>query len=438
MNTSRRQFLQTAGMTVGISSIAASRSAFAANDKLRTVHVGVGGKGRSDLAEMASHPGVEIAALCDVDAEILAQQSALHPRAKTYRDYREMISSLGDSVDAVVVSTPDHTHASAAMTAFNHRKGVYCQKPLTHEIHEARQLRRVAEEKGLVTQLGIQGSATLHYRQAVQQIRSGAIGKVHSVAAWSFKNWGYDGPAFAQHDEVPESLDWNLWLGPAAMRPYKAGVYHTKQWRKLIDFGTGTLGDMGVHIFDTPFRALQLSAPNWARTTCRQPTGIGHPEQNMVVYEFPATKYTTGPLQWTWWDGALAPPSIDSVDLPRDLALPRQGSLVFGEAGTLLLPHVAEPQVYAKGVRVKPAATELEPRNHYHEWVDACMGNGETTSPFSYGSPLTEALLLGVVANRFPGRQLNWDSRKLQVTNLEEANKLIRRVPREGFAVAGL
>jgi predicted dehydrogenase len=433
----RREFLKSSAAVAGFAILPSSVRAFSPNEKLRTAHVGVGGKGRSDLSSMASHAGVEVAALCDVDSKTLAQQSELHPKAKLFRDYREMISSLGDSIDAVVVSTPDHTHAPAAMTAFNHGKPVYCQKPLTHEVFEARQLRLVSEKKGLVTQMGIQASATLHYRKAVELIRVGEIGKVHSVIAWSYKNWGYDGPAFDVENEVPDSLDWNLWLGTAGARPYVEKVYHPGQWRKQVDFGTGTLGDMGVHIFDTPFRALELTAPRFAETTCRKPTGIGHPESNKVYYEFPGTKYTTDTLKWTWYDGKLAVPMIDSVNLPKDLKLPRQGSMFLGEAGNLLLPHVAEPQVFTEGARF-PRKFDLEPRNHYHEWVDACMGNGKTSSPFTYGSPLTEALLLGVVANRFPGKRLEWDAKNLKVTNLDEANALIRRTPRDGFEVAGL
>lgn len=433
----RREFLKFSAAFAGFAVLPSSVRAFSPNEKLRTAHVGVGGKGRSDLSSMASHAGVEVAALCDVDSSTLAKESEKHPKAKTFADYREMISSLGDSIDAVVVSTPDHTHAPAAMTAFNHGKPVYCQKPLTHEVFEARQLRLVSEKKGLVTQMGIQASAGLPYRRATKLIRSGAIGKVNAVVAWSFKNWGYDGPAFTNPDEVPETLDWNLWIGTAGMRPYKKGIYHPGQWRKQVDFGTGTLGDMGVHIFDTPFRALKLTAPLWARTNCRKPTGVGHPEQNMVTYEFPGTKYTTDTLKWTWYDGGLAPPEINSVNLPADLKLPKQGSMFLGESGSLLLPHVSEPQLFMEGAR-SPKKFDLEPRNHYHQWVDACRGEGKTSSPFSYGSPLTEALLLGVVANRFPGKTLKWNAEELRVTNLDEANALIRTSPRDGFEIAGL
>ncbi len=434
----RRQFLKASTAIAVGSTLSSPLRAFDANAKLRTAHVGVGGMGGADLKSISSHAGVEVAALCDVDAGILKSAAATFPNARTFRDYREMIATMGDTIDAVVVSTPDHTHAPAAMTAMNHGKPVYCQKPLTHEVFESRQLRLVAAEKGLATQMGIQASAGLAYRQATQMIQSGVIGKVSRVLAWSFKNWGYDGPAFTSFDPVPDNLEWNLWIGTADMRKYKKGVYHQGAWRKQIDFGTGTLGDMGVHIFDTPYRALALTSPTWCQTTCRPPTGVGHPEQNIVEYEFPGTKYTTDTMRWTWYDGAYAPPSAEGLGLPDGLKLPNQGSLFVGEEGTMLLPHASTPQLFPEEKFKDAGYPDLEPRDHYHQWVDACIGEGQTSSPFAYAGPLTEALLLGVVANRFPGKKLMWDADSLRVTNLPEANALLKRTPRDGFQVAGL
>jgi hypothetical protein len=286
--------------------------------------------------------------------------------------------------------------------------------------------------------MGIQVHAGQEYRRATQMIQSGVIGLVSQVHAWSFKNWGYDGGPLTGSQPVPDQLDWNLWIGTAAMRPYHSGIYHPGNWRKMIDFGTGTLGDMGVHIFDTPYRALQLTAPKWVQTTCRPPTGIGHPEKNIVRYEFPGTPYTTESLTWVWYDGAFAPPDARELQLPGDVQLPDQGSLFVGEKGWMLLPHVSEPVLLPaeRFSDVKPP--EIEPLDHYHQWVEACLGQGQTSAHFGYAGPLTEALLLGVVANRFPDQRLNWDATAMRVTNVEQANALIRRSYRAGFEVVQL
>ncbi|MCA9069322.1 MAG: Gfo/Idh/MocA family oxidoreductase, partial [Planctomycetaceae bacterium] len=315
MSWQRRDFLKT---SVALAAGGVwPQFAFSAspNGKLRTAHIGVGGMGGADLNAVSSHRMVEVAALCDVDSSRLESAHKKHPGAKTFRDYRELFAEMADSIDAVVVSTPDHTHAPAAMTALNHNKPVYCQKPLTHEIFEARQLRLAAEKKAVPTQMGIQVHSSATYRRAVEMIQSGVIGKVKQVHAWSNKNWGYDRGPFTKTTAPPQNLAWHLWLGVADERPFVPGVYHPGQWRKLIDFGTGTLGDMGVHIFDTPYAALELTAPKWVKTTCRKPTGVGHPERNIVQYEFPGTKHTTESMIWTWYDGGYAPPKSEEVGL---------------------------------------------------------------------------------------------------------------------------
>lgn len=434
----RREFLKTSAALAGMSVLPSRGWALSANGKLRTAHIGVGGMGGADLESISSHPMVEVAALCDVDSGRLGKAATLHPGSKTFGDYREMIASMGEKIDAVVVSTPDHSHAPAAMTAMNAGKPVYCQKPLTHEVFEARQLRVISEKKGLVTQMGIQVHSSATYRRAVRMIQSGVIGKVSRVYAWSHKNWGYDGGALSPEQSPPTYLDWDRWLGTASLRPFVPKVYHPGQWRKLVDFGTGTLGDMGVHIFDTPYAALELTAPLWAKTTCRPPTGIGHPEKNIVEYEFPETKYTTTSMLWTWFDGASSPPRQEALNLPEGAALPDQGSLFVGEGGQMLLPHVEEPMLFPQEKFKDYTPPVIEDGNHYYQWVDACMGKGKTSASFSYGGRLTEALLLGVVANRFPGKKLTWDAELLKVTNLPEANALLKREYRSGFEVANL
>lgn len=438
VSVTRRTFLVTAAVAAGWNGSRSRLVAASPGGRLRTAHVGVGGMGSADLGSIASHPQVEVAALCDVDQQTLEKAAARHPHARTFRDFREMLATLGDTIDAVVVSTPDHTHAPAAMSALNLGKAVYCQKPLTHEVHEARQLRRVAETKGLVTQMGIQVHSSAVYRRAARMIQEGVIGKVSHVHAWSSKNWGYDGAAPANGQAPPAALDWNLWLGTAATRPYTAGLYHPGNWRRMVDFGTGTLGDMGVHIFDTPFDALELTAPRWVRTTCRAPTGVGHPERNVVEYEFPGTAHTASSLRWTWYDGADAPPKSADVKLPEAVKLPDQGSLFIGEGGVMLLPHIGEAVLFPEERFADYRRPDVADVNHYHQWVDACLGTGKTSADFAYAGRLTESLLLGVVANRFPGRTLTWNAEALTVVDVPEATTLIRRTYRDGFQVEGL
>lgn len=435
---SRRRFVFLGAASAALAGLPLRLQAASPNGKLRTAHIGVGGMGGADLGSIASHAKVEVAALCDVDANTLAGAKGRHPHAETFRDYREMIAKLGDKIDAVVVSTPDHTHAPAAMTALNAGKPVYCQKPLTHEVFEARQLRLKAAEKKLVSQMGIQVHSSAVYRRAVAIIQSGAIGKVSRVYAWSSKNWGFDGAALPSAQPAPGHLDWNLWLGTAGERPFAPGVFHPGNWRKLVDFGTGTLGDMGVHIFDTPYAALELTYPKWAKTTCRAPTGVGHPEKNVVEYEFPGTKYTTDSLLWTWYDGSFAPPKSEDLKLPQGINLPDQGSLFVGEGGVMLLPHVAEAVLFPQEKFKDYKRPDVKDGNHYHQWVDACLGTGTTSADFGYAGLLTEALLLGVVANRFPGQKLEWNAEKLLVTNVAEANPLIKKPYRKEFEVPGL
>ena len=227
---------------------------------------------------------------------------------------------------------------------------------------------------------------------------------------------------------MPDTLDWDLWLGTSAERPYVEGVYHPGNWRKLLDYGCGTLGDMGVHIFDTPYNALALDVPDTIVTECRPPTGFGFPENNVVTYTFPATDYTTDGFKWVWYDGPGAPPAVSELELPGGQEIHDQGAMFIGEKGRLYLPHfMMIPQKIVDGEFVdidadierlevssemgKPVRDyTLESPKHYHQFVDACLGEGETTAPFSYASRLTETILLGTIAGRFPGETLHWDA----------------------------
>jgi predicted dehydrogenase len=437
---SRRSFLKRTAAFSSITFLPASVWALMKNGKLRTAHIGVGGMGAEDLASISSHPLVEVAALCDVDSINLAAAHKLHPGARTFTDYRVLLEQMHSSIDAVIVSTPDHTHAPASIMAMEMGKHIYCQKPLTHHISEARAMARLAGEKNLVSQMGIQVHSFYDYRLATHLIQSGLIGKVSTVRAWSPKNWGMDSPAPSGSDPIPETLDWNLWLGTAPERPYKNDLYHPVNWRKILDYGCGTLGDMGVHIFDTPYKALELDVPKTVMTSCREPNGFAHPEKNVVTYQFPGTRYTTRHLKWVWYDGVDAPEEHDDLVLPGNEQLPEQGAMFIGQKGRLLLPHFMElPRLIVDG-KYEPLDMEeigksfgpapsvrsygQEGNLHYHQFVDACLGKGECSAPFSYASRLTETILLGVVANRFPDRTLKWD-KEASLFRQQEVNQYL-------------
>ena len=436
----RRHFIKNTAALASGALLPASVWALAKDGKLRTAHIGVGGMGGEDLKAISSHELVEVTALCDVDANNLATAKMLHPKAKVYSDYRKLLDEMGGNIDAVIVSTPDHTHAPASMKAMEMGKPVYCQKPLTHHVSEARAMRKMAEEKGLVTQMGIQVHSFYDYKLATVLIQAGIIGKVKTVRAWSPKNHGYDGSVPVGADPVPDHLDWNLWLGTAAERPYKEGFYHPGTWRKLIDYGCGTLGDMGVHIFDTPYNALELDVPRTIKNKCRKPTGFGYPEHNIVTYKFPGTKYTAKTLKWVWYDGLGAPKLHKDLMLPDNEQLPDQGAMFMGEKGRLLLPHFMQlPKLIVNGKYQELDIAKYDQSNqlgepirdyntegnkHYHQFVDACMGKGNCSAPFSYSARLTETILLGTIAGRFPNKTLHWDNETARFSK-EAANKFL-------------
>ncbi|MFV1995913.1 MAG: Gfo/Idh/MocA family protein [Verrucomicrobiales bacterium] len=428
---SRRNFVKCSAALGSFFILPSGLRANSPNGKICTAHIGCGGKGKTDLRSLAELPNTQVIGLCDVDTLRCGKDQLLetHQSARFYQDYREMLAQLVDKVDAVSISTPDHTHYPATVAAMEMGKHVYTQKPLTHKVAEARHLMELAREKNLVTQMGIQNQSSLAYRLATSFVQSGVLGKVSRVYVWSHKNWGYDGEPYTEESAVPENLDWNLWLGTAPIRPFLEKVYVPGQWRRMLDFGCGTLGDMGVHIFDTPFRSLELKEPKWVEMECRPPTSFGHPEQNMVRYGFQPTRHTTDDFTFTWWDGEGAPRAAENPDLqlPEGKELPQQGALFVGEAGRMVLPHTAAPSFYPAELRGELVKPEGMPSavNHYEQFTDAIEGVGTTTANFDYSAPLVEALLVGVVAAQFPGKRLKWNARKMKVTNLPEANALL-------------
>ena len=425
----RRDFLKTSSVFAGISILPSRVWAASPNSRLQIAQVGVGNRGMGNLESLLRLPNIDMVGFCDVDKNYLDAASALVPSTETYRDYRKMFEKLDSKIDAVLVATPDHMHAPIAMAAMDYGKHVYCEKPLAHNVQENRELRTLSEKKNLVTQLGIQVASSIGQRMTVEYIRSGLIGKVSEVHVWSNKQWGRDedrAPLGA--NPIPDSLDWNLWLGVAQERKFINDYYHPGQWRKLIDFGTGTLGDMGVHIFDTPYRALELTDPVSATATCRKSNSFAHPVSNRVEYEFGRTQYSARKLKWVWYDGDFAPPTIPGFSLPDGIEMPNQGCVFIGEDGNhLMMPHMSGPRTYPQELIRSVPVPKLDPIDHHGEWVDACLTNGKTRSPFSYGGPLTETLQLGVVASKFPERSLNWNAKSMKITNLRAANQYIGR-----------
>lgn len=435
----RREFLvRSSALTLTLPFWARGVHGFAESNagRLRLASIGVGGMGASDLSSLSSHAQVDIVALCDVDSNRLKSAGEKHPQAKQFSDYRKMLDEMNDDVDAVQVSTPDHTHAPAALSAMSRGKHVYCQKPLTHDVSESRQMRMLAQQKKLVTQMGTQIHSHTDYRTAVSLIQSGIIGQVKEVHSWSNKTWGYDGPEPMQN-EVPANLDWNLWLGTAPERPYSESQYHPANWRRWYDFGCGTMGDMAIHILDPVFSALQLGAPLKIVSSSPEPPKKSYGMKNQTRFTFGPSKFTTQSFVLTWNDGGLMP---DTSSWPKQLGkdgkerqLPDQGSMFVGEKGYVLLPHVAQPILLPESNFAKTEVQRQPDGNHYHLFVDACLGGAPTTAHFGYAGPLTEAVLLGVLANRFPQQELQWNADAMTIPNHAMANALLRRRYRSGF-----
>ncbi len=443
MKTTRRKFLRSSTAGLGAPLIFPGLlRADTPNKKLNHAAIGTGGQGGSDLANIASHSMVHVAALCDVDATRLDQAAAKYPGARKYRDWREMLEKEGDKIDSVSVGVPDHMHAIMSIAAMKRGKHVYCEKPLTHDVWEARQMQLVAKKAGVVTQMGNQIQSNIEYRSAVILLQQGVIGKIKEIHAWSGATYPLYGKQTGE-DPIPDTLNWDHWIGTAPTRPYKKGLYHSFNWRAWIDFGTGPVGDFGCHILDTPFKAVELTAPTSIKATVSEKwkndpnvNTENWPDSAIYEYVFPGTRYTTGKtINVTWYDGKNRPPRELAPFEKPDRQYPGGGSLFVGEGGVLLLPHVGGPQLVPYSKNKGLERPKLKGRSHYHSFVDACLGKDKTTSHFDFAAPLAEAVILGTVANRFDGKELKWDAEKLRVTNLEDANRLVRRNYRKGWEV---
>lgn len=440
IQTSRRRFLKRSSLVatapVVIPNLLSSASP---NSKLSHAVVGCDGQGWGDLSNISSHPNVNVTAICDVDTARMSKAAAKFPNARKYQDWRELLTNEGDKIDSLQVAIPDHMHASVAIAAMERGKHVYCEKPLAHEISEARAMGQAAKEAGVVTQMGNQIQSSIEYRSAVMLIQSGVIGKIKEVHAWSGASFPRQGrPSGA--DPIPKTLDWDKWLGVAAERPYKNGIYHPFNWRGWQDFGTGPIGDFMCHIMDSPFKALELTAPgsviatgvpdDWAQN--EKWNTENWPAWATYDYDFPGTKWTTGDrIAVRWYDGGKKPPRKLAGFEKDERQLPGGGSLFIGETGNLLLPHVGGPQLVPYSKNKGLTRPKLKGRSHYHSFVNACLGKDKTTSNFGFAVPLTETTLLGNIANRFHGQKLIWNHKEMKITNHSGAHALVHREPRK-------
>lgn len=439
--TNRRSFLRHTG-AAAVATPLFVRSLFSApaSGRVRHASFGAAGMAGGDMTAFSSHPNIDFVAAAEVDMGRLdlVKKHFKDSKIKIYQDWREMLDKEHKNLDSVNVGTPDHMHAPMAMSAMQLGLHAYVQKPLAHDIYEVRRLTEYARQKKLVTQMGIQIHSAAYYRIGVAVIQSGAIGKVKEVHTWSSKKWGDLTSLPEKSDPVPNTLDWDLWLGVCAKRPYISGYYHPGNWRKRLDFGTGTFGDMGCHIFDPVFEALALTAPRSVRSDGPPPNRWNWSIDSIIRYVFPGTQYTEGKtVVVNWYDGDQRPPK-DVQALLGKHPMPDQGSIFLGTKGVMVLPHIALP-ILLPDAQFKDYKLPRDPgTSHNKQFIDAVLGKAKTSAPFDYSGPLTESVLLGGVATRFPHTTLEWDAAGLRFGNSPEASAIIRRPYREGWEVKGL
>jgi hypothetical protein len=462
---SRRRFMY------GVASVAGAtfagpyivRAADVTTEKIRVASVGVNGKGASDVDQVAGAGG-EVAALCDVDENSLNAKAKKFPNAKLYRDFRKMFDEMGKSIEAVTVSTPDHCHGIIAGTALRMGKHVYCQKPLTQTVYEARTLRQLAKDKKVATQMGNQGSAGPGLRRAVEVIQSGVIGNVSEVHVWSNRPIWPQGLARPEgSDPVPSTLDWDLWLGPAKVRPYKKDVYAPFKWRGWRDFGTGALGDMACHTVNMPFRAVKMGYPNVVE--CEIASRVYEetfPKSSRIRFEFPEREGLP-PLKFWWYDGnpddKQLSPLRPSADLTKEIVemrgkLPGSGALLVGDKGKIFSADdygatfylmLKDEKKYKGGdnheaVKEIPQSIPRAPgkgddQSMKLEWFEMIKDHNKASySNFDIAAYLTEIILLGCIAmNVGEGVRMEWDGPNMKSPNVPDAAKFVKRDSRPGW-----
>ncbi len=437
---SRRRFLTAAGGAT-IAAPFVSRISWAEGSpmgKIQHAGIGAGGKGRGDIAEICGHPKATLIAAADVDTQPLERLKKSYPQAQCFRDYRQMLTKLGDKIDTVSVSTPDHMHAIASLSAMNMGKHVYCQKPLVQSIAEGRAMLAAAKKNKVVVQMGTQLASGFYERMAIHFAQSKAVGEIKEAWVFSHKGWGDLKAIPARKDPVPENLDWDLWLGIAPERDYLSGYYHPKNWRRRQDFGTGTLGDMGCHMFSPVYKGMGLTAPISVYSETGVPNKDNWTINEKVQYVFPATPYTQkGTVKFTWISGRQKLPARLTSQIKGKTKIPNQGSILEGTDGLLMMRHGSRPELLPKAKFAGVKYPKLEPLNHYHAFVDAVLDGkrDRLMSPIELAVPMTEFILLGTVAMRQPKQTLKWNAEKMLVEGNEAANACLTRTYRKGWEI---
>jgi predicted dehydrogenase len=453
---SRRKFMKNSTAAAASAAFAFSvvpskvLGADAPSNKLNIAAVGIGGMGMGNIRQCM---GENIVALCDVDKSgRTAKAREKCPKATMYEDYRVMFDKMDKDIDAVIVATPDHTHAVITMEAMRRGKHVFCQKPLTHTVYETRKIAEAAKKYKVVTQMGNQGRSSDQTRMLKEWLEDGAIGDVREIYGWTNRPvGGHPWSDFAVQARskdtppIPETLNWDLWLGPVAHRPYHPDYVPTK-WRAWQDFGTGPLGDMGCHILDPSFWALDLGAPESIQATTShwkpEVSSETFPRVSIVRFKFPA-RGKRPPVSLTWSDGRLLPPVPECFEPGRKFTKSGSGALLIGEKGAIMHDsHGADGLQIIPEVQMQEYKTRLPkekyPRiekgvRHEQDWLKACKGERPCCSPFEYGAALTEMALLGMIAIRQPNELLKWDTKALKFTNNEKANELLHIDYRDGW-----
>jgi predicted dehydrogenase len=439
----RRSFLKTTSLAsaaaVAFPYVMRSQQGESPNQKLNVACVGVGGRG---AAAVAGIKGENFVAFCDVDDARAAGTFKAYPQVPRFRDFRQMFDKLGNSIDAVTVSTPDHMHFPIAMAAMALGKHVFVEKPMAHTIAEARTLAKIAKEKKLATQMGNQGHAAEGTRLLKEWYQAGVLGEVREIHSWTDRPIWPQGVKGFDHTKllpvVPKTLDWDLWLGVAAQREFDP-AYLPFNWRGYWDFGTGALGDMGCHMMDGGFWAFDLPAPTTVEAVSANQTPISAPTASVVTYQF-AAQGTRPALKWVWYDGNMAP--VIPPEFEQERKLPDNSTLIIGSKATVLAHSNYFTVRIVPEVKMQELSSSLPaktiPRipggDHFAEWVRACKGGTPAGANFEYSSRLTEMVLLSNVAVR-ARRRIEWDSAAMKVTNLPAANEFLTKQYRPGFGV---